>query len=259
MMNDANQISAVTRLYGFIAEKAQSNRFSAVLNKQFKSRGDDAMIIPMNIRPDDLYFTVSGMRQSQLKGAVIAEEYRHDVLELLETRNAEVRACGFCDILHVKDEQLHGEIYIGKALAAYLNQKGVNSIAILGSGALAKSVIWHLKQTSVINVVLFNDRVESCMELIQSLGSEAEGIEFDIERVIEGETIDLSTFESALNASSLQNPGELNVRPAPLMIDLAIHNSLFKASADETAEYAGCDELLPVLTQSAYDIWKRME
>lgn len=252
-MNEANQITAATRLYGFIAEKAQSNRFSVTLNRHFKEAGDDAMIVPMNIRPDDLYYTVSGLRQSQLKGAVIAEEYRHDVLELLAGKSEEVLACGFCDILHIRDQKLYGDIMVGRAVAMLLKAEGVKTLHILGSGALAKSVLMHINETDVTKVVLFNDRVESCLELMNALENHLEGIEVDIERVIEGKMTDLGPADAAFNASIRSNAGELMIDPAPLMIDLAAHNSLFKAAAKE--RYIGYEAMLPYLTQSVYNLW----
>ncbi len=256
-MNEANQISAQTSLYGFIAEKAQSNRFSAVLNKQFKANGDDAMIIPMNIREDDLYYTVSGLRNSQLKGAAFGEEYRHDVLDLLEGKSEEVLACGFCDLLYIKDEKLYGEVAVGSAIAAVLKDREIKTLSMLGSGALAKSILMHLKESAVTKVILYNDRIESCMELMQSVETYTSGIEIDIDRVIEGQNTDFSQSDAAFNASTLQNGGEIAIDPAPVMIDLSSHTSLFKAAA--TGEYIGYDTLLPYLTKTAYTIWSNNE
>lgn len=254
-MNEANQITVQTSLYGFIAEKAQSDRFSVILNKRFKAGGDDAMIIPMNIRPDDLYFTVSNLRKAQLKGVALAAEYRHEVLEILDERSSEVTACGFCDILHVKEGRLIGEIAIGSALNAVLKAKRIKSLAILGSGALAKSLLWHIKESDVERVVLFNDRIESCLELIQSLGEKVRDISFDIERVMENSTSDLSSCDAALNASPLRGSGEIPLVSASLMIDLEQHQSLFKSAA--TGEYIGYDDMLSYLTESVYAIWKK--
>ena len=58
-MNESNQISKQTTLFGYIGEHAGVSRFSTLINKKFKENGDDVMMIPMNIRGDDLYFTVS--------------------------------------------------------------------------------------------------------------------------------------------------------------------------------------------------------
>jgi len=254
-MNEANQITAQTSLYGFIAEKAQADHFSVTLNKQFKTAGDDAMIIPMNIRPDDFYFTVSNLRKAQLKGVALAPEYRHEVLELLDERSDEVAQCGFCDILNVQEGRLIGEIAIGRALNSVLKERGIKSLAILGSGALARSVLWHSGESDIERVTLFNNRVESCLELVQGIAEQAGNISFDIERVIEKRALDLSSFDAVLNASPLKGPGEISIVSSPLMIDLERHQSLFKSAA--TGEYIGYDNMLSYLTASTYAIWKR--
>lgn len=253
-MNEANQITAQTSLYGFIAEHAQSDRYSVTLNRLFKSQGDDAMMLPMNIRTDDLYFTVSNLRKAQLKGVALGPEYRHEVLEVLDERDAEVNACGLCDIVHVKQGRLVGEIAIGSAVNKLLKEAGVRSLAILGSGGLAKSILMHISESDVEDVTLFNDHVESCLALTQSLQGQVD-IRFDIERVIEGRSSDLSQFDAAFNASPLKGPGEIALEASPLMIDLERHLSLFRNVA--TKAYMGYDDVLPYLTQSAYDIWKK--
>jgi shikimate 5-dehydrogenase len=254
-MNLANEITASTKLYGFIAEKAQSNRFSVVLNKRFKSGNDDAMIIPMNIREDDLYFTVSGLRSSHLKGVAIAEEYRHAVLELLENKSDEVIACGFCDILHIRDQKLYGGVMVGHAIALALKAAQVEHLAIIGSGALATSVLKHLNESDVKKVTLYNDRVESCLSCFERAGT-LEGIDTDIERLILDQPCDLSHCDAVLNASLLQAPNAIALTPAPLMMDLAISPSLFSASGAK--EYQGYDALLPYLTEAAYTYWREV-
>jgi shikimate 5-dehydrogenase len=254
-MNEANQITAKTKLYGFIAEKAQSDRFSATLNQKFKAAGDDAMIIPMNIRPDDIYFTVSNLRNAQLDGVAIAPEYRHDVMELLDGRSGEVTACGFCDLLLIREGRLIGEIAIGRALSRLMKEKGIETLGILGSGALAKALLWHIEESDVQKVVLFNDRIESCLELTQNLGDRAQNITFDIERVIDKIPANFSGCDAAVNASAIKNAGEMPIASASLMIDLEHGSSLFKAAA--TGEYMGYNDVLPYLTESVYVVWMK--
>lgn len=84
MMNNDNQISVQTKLFGYIGEDAGVSRFSALTNKLFKSNGKDAMMIPMNIREDDLYFTVANMKKSHVNGAVISSEFVDKVVELVD-------------------------------------------------------------------------------------------------------------------------------------------------------------------------------
>jgi shikimate 5-dehydrogenase len=218
----------------------------------FKANGDDAMMIPMNIREDDLYFTVANMRSSQLKGAVIGAEYRQDVVEVLDEQSGAVSACGFSDILQVREGKLIGDISVGRAVALALKANGVRSLAMLGSGSLAKAVLLALGGSGVEKVTLYNDRVESCMELMQNVGP-VEGVTLDIDRASEEMTVDFSAFDAALNVSTLNGSGALpKLEAAPLMIDFCTHPSLFKTAEPEA--YLGYEELLPYLTQSAYDI-----
>ena len=64
MMNNGNEISHQTKLYGFIGEEAGQSSLSASVNRVLKANNKDAMMIPMNIRIDDFYFTVSNMKKS---------------------------------------------------------------------------------------------------------------------------------------------------------------------------------------------------
>lgn len=119
MMNNDNSITHETKLYGFIAEEAHANRFCAIINKLFKSNGINAMAIPMNIRPDDLVFTVSQMRNSKLYGAVIGNEYQENVFELLDDISDESKNQGICDFIKIENSRLVGDLVINKALNKY--------------------------------------------------------------------------------------------------------------------------------------------
>ncbi len=119
MMNNDNSITVETKLFGFIAQEAHSNRFSASVNKLFKANGVNAMVIPMNIRPDDLAFTISQMRSSKLNGAVISTEYQEEVFDLLDSRSSDVEASGICDLIRIENKELLGELIMPAALEKF--------------------------------------------------------------------------------------------------------------------------------------------
>jgi len=230
--------------------------FSTMMNSRFKSIGTDAMMIPMNIRADDFYFTVSGLRKAKLDGVIIGKEYRHDVLDLCDFQSSDVQACGFCDILNVKEGKLYGDIFIGKALCTLLKEKSVNSLALYGSGALAKSILLHVKQSGTKKVTLFNDRIESCMELIDAVGDAIRGIEVDIERTNTTLPADFSPFDLALNVA---NQEELfsPVKSSKIMVDLSKSGSPF--SMMPACEYLGYDDILTHMNERACKIFEGKE
>lgn len=119
MMNNDNSITVETKLFGFIAQEAHSNRFSVSVNKLFKTNGINAMVIPMNIRPDDLAFTISQMRTSKLNGAVISTEYQEEVFDLLDSRSHEVEDAGICDLIRIENGVLLGELIMPAALEKF--------------------------------------------------------------------------------------------------------------------------------------------
>ena len=104
-MNADNSITKETKLFGLIAEEAMKNRLFAVLNKMIKP---EAMMIPMNIREDDFYFTVANMKKSHVNGAYIAKEYQEAVLDLLDEKDEMVEAYGKCDFIVRDGEKLIG-------------------------------------------------------------------------------------------------------------------------------------------------------
>ncbi len=115
-MNANDDIKNETKLYGLIAEHATTNRLFVMLNKIIKSEGSDAMMIPMNIREDDFYFTLSNIKKSHVDGAYIAVEYQESVVELLDEADEFVQVYNKCDFVVRKGEQLIG---------TYLEKRGV--------------------------------------------------------------------------------------------------------------------------------------
>ena len=112
-MNADDSIKTETKLFGLIAEHASPNRLFVMLNKAIKADGIDAMMIPMNIREDDFYFTLSNMKKSHVNGAYIAEEYQESAVEILDEADEFVQAYSKCDFVIRDGERLIGT-YIEK-------------------------------------------------------------------------------------------------------------------------------------------------
>ncbi|MDD2780339.1 hypothetical protein [Sulfuricurvum sp.] len=122
MMNNDNSITVMTKLYGYIAENAHSSRFSVTLNKLYKETGIDAMMIPMNIRSDDVTFTISQMRSSKLNGALIGSEYQEEALSLVDEASSEALEGGYCDSIMIREGKLIGDLIMPRALERYADR-----------------------------------------------------------------------------------------------------------------------------------------
>lgn len=198
MMNNENQISRQTKLFGFIGEHAGVSRFSAVLNKIYKANGDDSMMIPMNIREDDLFFTISNMKKSQVDGAVISSEYVNDILEILDESTSMVKRSGMCDILFKDGEKLKGDIFGIRVLTELLKDKLASKIAVIGISPQTKAFSFL---SCGFNVSYFDENLEELMKFTQ----EVDLADADMNRIARGMSIDLSEFDAVLDFSQFEN------------------------------------------------------
>jgi shikimate 5-dehydrogenase len=123
MMNNDNTITAETKLYGYVAENGHSSRLSTLLNKHYKENGINAMMIPMNIRPDDVAFTISQMRSSKLSGAFISSEYQEEAFSLVDELSDTAKEGGYCDTVFIRDRRLIGDLITSKALVKYADRE----------------------------------------------------------------------------------------------------------------------------------------
>lgn len=245
-MNEANTITNATMLFGFIAEEAQQNRFSVTLNKRFKSAGDDAMMIPMNIRPDDFYFTLSNMKQSHVRGAVIGFEYQEQALEIVDSASELCERCGLCDTVTVEEGLMHGDLLLPVALKDMAEKSGVSKIAILGATPLAGAMAVLLKEKEVS---LFDPWIEELMALQERMG-----IELDINRLAEGMEVDLSSYDMLIDLSEISDLSMVCALPQ-LNVDLKPPrqpSALRQRCIELGSAYSGYESLLDIMTETVY-------
>ena len=245
-MNEANQITQMTKLYGFIAEEAQQNRFAATLNKRFKAAGDDAMMIPMNIRPDDLHFTLSNMKQSHVNGAVIGFEYQAEALEVVDAASPLCEKAGICDTVRLVDGQMYGDLLLPSALKTLAQRSGVRKMALIGATPLSGAMVLLCEGTEVS---VFDPWVEALMALQERLGTV-----MDINRLAEGMQVDLSGYDMVMDLSDLSDLSMVRALPR-LNVDLKpprAPSALRQRCIELDAAYSGYESLLETLTETVY-------
>jgi len=252
MMNNENQISKQTKLFGFIGEHAGVSRFSALSNKMFKQNSDDIMMIPMNIREDDFFFTLSNMKKSQVNGAIVSNEYVKQTVEILDSASELVKRTGMCDIVFKDGETLKGDVFTTRVLLEKLKDLRANKIAIIGINPHAKALSL---MACGFNVSYFYDNLEELM----SFCDEMELQDADVNRIAHGMEIDFSKFDAVLDFSDLANLDMITAL-APNNFDMknSKEYSNLKTKANQlSTTYIGYDDMIEELTIQAYRIIKK--
>ncbi len=253
MMNNDNQISQKTKLFGFIGEHAGVSRFSALLNKAFKAGSDDTMMIPMNIREDDFFFTLSNMKKSHVYGAIISNEYISKSVEILEVKSNLVERSGMCDIVFKEGETLRGDVFTTRALLEKLKNIGAHKIAVIGINPHAKA--FSLMSCGFL-LSFFYDNLEELMSFTQ----EMELPNADVNRIADGMEIDFSTFDAVLDFSDLEDLSMVTSL-APYNFDMKNtkeYSGLKTRASHLGVTYIGYDEMIEELTAQAYRIIQKI-
>ena len=247
MMNNNNQISKETKLFGYIGEHAGVSRFSAMSNKLYKDDSYDAMMIPMNIREDDLYFTVANMKKSHVNGAVISSEYVDDVLEIVDEPTGLAKRSGMCDIVFRKGETLEGDVFSIKVLTELLKDMQIRHIALIGVNHYAKAFSFL---ACGFEVSYYNENLEELMDFAK----EVELKDPDINRIADGMNIDLSSYDAVLDFSDLQNLSMVeNLAEFNFDMKNTKQFSTLKQRTNELAKkYISYDDMLDGLTKAVY-------
>ena len=247
MMNNNNQISKETKLFGYIGEHAGVSRFSAMSNKLYKDDSYDAMMIPMNIREDDLYFTVANMKKSHVNGAVISSEYVDDVLEIVDEPTGLAKRSGMCDIVFRKGETLEGDVFSIRVLTELLKDMQIRHIALIGVNHYAKAFSFL---ACGFEVSYYNENLEELM----NFAKEVELKDPDINRIADGMNIDFSSYDAVLDFSDLQNLSMVeNLAEFNFDMKNTKQFSTLKQRANELAKkYISYDDMLDGLTKAVY-------
>ena len=178
----AKVIEKDTKLFGLLADSASTLKKAKIVSECFLEQNIDAAYIPMNIREDDIYFTIAGLKNSKINAVNLGSEYVKGAYEQMDSLSDEAKFCGFVDTISIKDEKLHGYVTAGEAYANILKEKDSKKIIILGSGSLAKSILMHIKDTNVKDIVLLHDRIESAMKMLEQMRKYLGDIKVDIDR-----------------------------------------------------------------------------
>ncbi|PHS56371.1 MAG: hypothetical protein COB17_09570 [Sulfurimonas sp.] len=251
MMNNANEISHQTKLYGFIGEFAGQCSVSAKLNKILKTNNKDAMMIPMNIREDDFYFTVANMKKSHVNGALISNEYVLNLLDILDDSTEIVKQSGMCDILVRDGEKLIGDVLSINVLNKFIKKNNLNKIAMIGVNHYAKAFV---STANDFEISFYNENLEELMSFVEKMNIK----DADINRIVDSMQVDLSRYDLILDFSDLASLDMIS-KISSISIDMKTKkqfSSLKQRTKELDSIYYGFDELVNEMSEGIFEYFK---
>lgn len=262
-------IDKETLLLGYIAEMATSSKIPKAFGKYFDDNGDNGSMVGLNIREDDLLFTLNGLKTSQLRGALIAPEYGKMAMNAMDHVTKEAEISGFVDACVIREGRLIGHIASMAALVQLMPVKKHKRVAIWGSGSLATSLILNLDEKGFDEVVICVDRVESAMELIEKVSPFVSQLRFDIERVNKEKVAELKAYDYIVNATPVgifnhDKAIDIAIDSDATMVDTFYNKettpSLFESFATiNKVEYISGFDIIAKSAPIHYSVWYEKE
>jgi shikimate dehydrogenase len=197
---EALKIDRQTFMFGLLADKASISTKRALFKQYFDNNNINASYIPMNIREDDIYFTVNGMKESQISAVNIDPEYSKIVFDLMDDMDEESRFCGVFNSIEIKDKKLYAYTNISNAIYQTIEHK---KIGIIGLGSLAKSLIFNARSFNIKQIVFYHNSVEDIASFIKEHKHYLRDISIDIERIAENLMPNTRLIDVLINATPI--------------------------------------------------------
>lgn len=227
-------VTGTTRLFGCIACPTDHVRAPMIFNQMFTEHSIDAVMIPINIPPENLVEGVRGLQAIQnFAGAAVTIPHKLAMAAMCNVLGPGAQAAAAVNAVRFDvDGGLHGDNFDGhgfvsgllgenptrEAPGRILHEK---SILIVGAGGAARSIALSLCAHPVARVDIINrtpNRAEEAVELVRQLRAQTPVFAMRPEQVV------FSHYDMIINATSLglQEDDELPLDVGQLRADCLV-------------------------------------
>ena len=195
-------ISGKTKIFGTLAHPVSHVRTPQALNPLFAETGADAVLIPIEVAPEDLGTMMANLeRMTNFQGGIITVPHKTTVLPYLSKITARAEAAGAVNVIR-RDAQgrFEGDLLDGEGFAVGFEMEGIEirgkRIFIAGAGGAASAIAFGLAARGAGLITIANRSAARAEKLAASLRQHFPAVEIVINGAIEGHDL-------AINGTSL--------------------------------------------------------
>ncbi len=211
-------ITGHTRLVVILAHPVGHLRTPSAMNAHFAATGQDAVLVPVHVLPEDLAGTVSALRgMRNLAGIIVTVPHKESIVRLCDALTPEAEIVGAVNaVVRGVDGRLLGAQFDGEGFVAGLHAAGHvvagRRIWMAGAGGAAAGIGFALMRHCAASLAVHNRTVARAEALVTRLRAAYPG------RDITVASPNPAGFDIAVNATSLgMQPGDaLPLDPAGL-------------------------------------------
>lgn len=209
-------ISGTTTLIAHLGYPTENFKAPLIYNPWFESKGIDAVVMPMGVKPEAFADTIAVLRRlTNARGALVTMPHKVSTLALMDEVTPTAKAAGACNAVLVRpDGSLLGDQFDGAGFVRGLQRKGLALSGkrglVSGCGGVGSAIAASLAASGIAELVLFDTSRTSAHDLTQRLADNYPAL-----RVSVGAS-DPAGFDLIVNATPLgMNDGD------PLPFDMS--------------------------------------
>ena len=211
------QLSGKTHLYAILAHPVAHVRAPEFFNPVFEAHGVDALIVPLQVRPEDLADVVPRLKKiGNLHGLVVTIPHKEAMVGLCDELGPDGALVGAVNTVRFEpDGRLVGDMFDGVglvrgALAHDIFMKG-KRVLLVGAGGAGRAIAFALAREGVRALTIANRTASRAAALAADVAEAAPGIQ------VSSGPPDPSGHDVLINATSL---GLHETDPLPVDPDL---------------------------------------
>jgi len=223
-------LSGRTRLYFQLAHPIEHVRVNRLLNPLFESRGIDAMVVPLHVRPEDFDTTLPRLaRLGNVHGFLATIPHKEALLRHCVAATPEARLSGAANAARIEpDGSLAAAAFDGPGLLAAAAGAGIGisgrRVLLLGAGGAARCIAVSILLAGAAALTVHNRNAERARDLAGDLARALP----DRPRAVAGNS-DPAGYDVVVNATALGlHPGDAlpvdpeRLAPGCAVIDIVI-------------------------------------
>ena len=168
-------ISGKTRLIAHIGYPTEAFKAPLIYNPWFDSRGIDAVVVPMGVKPEDYPAALAAIRRfTNFHGALVTMPHKVTTVALLDAASTAVQIAGSCNALRLlPDGRLLGDMFDGAGFVRGVRRKGLRldgaSCLVVGAGGVGSAIAASLAAEGPARMTVFDTRADSADALAARL------------------------------------------------------------------------------------------
>ena len=196
-------ITGNTKLYVIIADPVSTVRTPEVLNETFAQSNLDAVIVPIQISPENLKSMAIAFRSMKnLGGIIVSNPHKTAMAALCDEVSADGRAIGSVNAIRREaDRRLIADMFDGAGFIAGMRARRLEPTGcktlLIGGGGAAMAIAFALAQEGVASLAVTNPTRSTAQEIVTRVSQFSPGL------VVKVGGVDPTGYDLVINAISL--------------------------------------------------------